>query len=91
MNKRSLILAVIIGIALGILVFHPLWVSLHAFDGLHDDDSSWLDFVALAYKKAFTFEHLVHTVLSVFAGILISILVLLMRVRKKHKNGGSKQ
>jgi predicted small secreted protein len=89
MNKKSLTYAIIIGIAAGILIFHPLWVSLHAFDGLHEDDSSWLGFVILAYKKAFTFEHLLHVVLSVFTGILVAILVLMMKVRNKHKNNRS--
>jgi predicted small secreted protein len=87
MNKKSLTIAVVVGIALGILVFHPLWVSLHAFDGLHDDNSSWFGFVVLAYKKAFTFEHLLHVILSVFTGIVVSILVLMMQVRKKHRDG----
>ena len=90
MNKKSLTYAVIIGIALGILVLHPLWVSLHAFDGLHDEDSTWLGFVILAYKKAFTFDHLLHVFLSVVTGILISILVLMMQVRRKHRNGKSR-
>ncbi len=91
MNKRSITLAVLMGIALGILVFHPLWVSLHVFDGLHDEDSSWLDFVILAYQKAFTFEHLLHTFISIFAGILVIVLVLMIRVRNKQKITGSKQ
>ncbi len=91
MNRKSLTLAVVIGIAFGILVLHPLWVSLHAFDGLHEEDSSWLGFVLLAYKKAFTFEHLLHVVLSVFTGILVSVLVLMMRVRKKYRNNRSQQ
>ena len=90
MNKKSLTYAVIIGIALGILVLHPLWVSLHAFNGLHDEDSTWLGFVILAYKKAFTFDHLLHVFLSVVTGILISILVLMMQVRRKHRNGKSR-
>jgi uncharacterized membrane protein YadS len=89
MNKKSLIYAAIIGIALGILVLHPLWVSLHAFDGLHGEDSSWLDFAIVAYKKAFTFEHLLHVFLSVLTGILISILVLMFKVRRTHKSGAS--
>jgi uncharacterized membrane protein YadS len=90
MNKKSLIYATVIGIALGILVLHPLWVSLHAFDGLHGEDNSWLDFAMIAYKKAFTFEHLLHVFLSVLTGILIAFLVLMLKVRKAHKNTASK-
>jgi len=91
MNKRSLTQAVIIGIALGILVFHPFWVSLHALDGLHDENISMLDFAVMAYREVFSFEHFVHTIISIFAGIIVSVLVLMMRVRKKQKNTGSSQ
>ncbi len=85
MNKRSLTLAVIIGIALGILVLHPIWVSLHAFDGMHDDNTSWLDFVALSYQEVFSFKDLVHSILSILAGIVLSVFVLMLRARKKTK------
>jgi hypothetical protein len=90
MNKKSLIYATVLGIALGILVLHPLWVSLHAFDGLHGEDSSWLDFALVAYKKAFTFEHWLHVFLSVLTGILIAFLVLMLKVRKAHQKTTSK-
>jgi len=89
MNKRSITIATIVGIALGILVLHPLWVSLHAFDGMHGEDNSWLDFAIIAYKKAFTFEHFLHVFLSVLTGILLSILVLMFKVRKTHKKAAS--
>ncbi len=85
MNKRSLTLAVIIGIALGILVLHPIWVSLHAFDGMHDDNTSWLDFVALSYQEVFSFKDLGHSILSILAGIVLSVFVLMLRARKKTK------
>ena len=83
MNKKSLIYATILGIALGILVLHPLWVSLHAFDGQHSEDGSALKFMAVAYKQAFTFNDLGHTMIAVFAGVLLAVLVLTMRDRKK--------
>ncbi len=85
MNKRSFIIAVIIGVALGFLVIHPLWVSLHAFDGMHSENMSWLDFAATAYREAFAFEHLVHLFVSIFSGILLSVLVIMMRARNRHK------
>jgi predicted small secreted protein len=85
MNKKSFTRAVIIGIALGVLVLHPLWVSVHAFDGQHED-SSWLDFVVLAYRQSLSFKDIGHTFLSVVAGILVSVFVLMIKARKKRNN-----
>ena len=90
MNKKSLTLAAIIGIALGILVLHPLWVSLHAFDGLHSDNESWLNFVSLAYKEVFSFNDLGHLFMSIATGIILSVFVLMLKARKQHKNAGNK-
>lgn len=90
MNKKSLIYATVLGIALGILVLHPLWVSLHALDGQHSEDGSVLNFMAVAYKQAFTFDDLGHTLISVFAGVLIAVLVLTMRDRKKRSRSNNK-
>jgi len=45
----------------------------------------------VAFRKAFAFEHLLHAFLSVLAGVLLSIFVLMIRVRKMHKNAGAKQ
>jgi hypothetical protein len=83
MNKKSLIYATVIGITLGILVLHPLWVSLHVFDGQHSENSSAMEFMTVAYKQAFTFDDLGHTLISVFAGVILAVLVLTMRDRKK--------
>lgn len=84
MNKKSLTRAVILGIILGLIVLHPLWVSVHAFDGQHGD-SSWMDFISQSYNEALSFDDMEHTLLSVVAGILMSIFVTMIVARKKKK------
>lgn len=84
MNKKSFTRAVIIGIVLGMLVLHPLWVSVHAFDAQHEN-SSWLDFVVMAYRQSLSLKDIGHTFLSVVAGILVSVFVLMRKARKKTK------
>ncbi len=88
MNKKSLTLAAIIGVALGIFVLHPLWVSFHAFDGQHGENSSWLEFMVRAYPHSLSFVDIQHTLVSIFSGIVISVFVLMMVVRKKRKSIG---
>jgi len=85
MNKKSLIRALIAGVALGILVLHPLWVSIHAYDGQHGENSSWLGFVVQAYREVFTFQDIGHVVISILAGISISVFMVMITARTKQK------
>ncbi len=89
MNKKLLVRAAVLGTALGILVLHPLWVSMHAFDGMHGEDYSWLDFAMVAYTEVFEFEHLLHPFVAIFAGLLLAFLVLITRVRQSQRKCGS--
>ena len=85
MSKKSFIRALVIGVLIGTLVLHPLWVSLHAFDGLHSEDASWLNFVAEAYQEVFSFNDIVHLSISIFVGFAISLFVIMFRVQQKQK------
>jgi hypothetical protein len=85
MNKKSFISALVIGVIVGTLVLHPLWVSLHAFDGLHSEGASWLNFVAEAYREAFSFNDLLHLSISIFVGFTISVLAIMFRAQQNQK------
>jgi|GEM_PF-4511998 len=85
MDKKSVIIAIVLGAILGIFILHPLWMSIHAVDGQHDTDISWLDFVVQAYRSTFTFKELGATLLSIFVGTTISIFVLMFNKRKGRK------
>ncbi|HNP19758.1 MAG TPA: hypothetical protein PKL31_15070 [Fulvivirga sp.] len=85
MNKQSIILALVIGTMVGILVLNPLWISIHAFDGLHNNSDSFVDIVIMAYKQTLTTDDLWHKTLFVFVGILLSFFYLMLDTRNTKK------
>ena len=86
MKKKSIILTVIIGIMLGIIVIRPIWKSVHAFDSAHGD-TSWVDFMVTSFVEVFSFEHFDETLWSVLFGVTVSILFLMIKVRRTKKSG----
>ena len=85
MNKRLFISALVIGVVVGTLVLHPLWVSLHTFDGMHTEDNSWLGFVIQAYREVFSFNDILHLSISVFVGFILSLFVMMFRTQRKKR------
>jgi len=83
MNKKSITLAVIIGIALGMFVIRPLIMSFHAFDE-HAGDTSWLDYLGNSYAHVLSFKDFGLTLLSIFSGILSVVLIVMIKSRKRN-------
>ncbi len=84
MNKKSIALAAIIGIALGIFVVRPLSTLTH-FSDPHVGDVSLYDYLANAYGAIFSFTDVGPTLLSIFGGIMAAVLVVMIKDRKRHE------
>ncbi len=83
MSKKSIALAVIIGIALGMFIIQPLAMSLHAFDE-HAGDTPWLEYLGNAYTQMFSFTNIGVTLLSIFSGIMTVVLIVMIKSRKQN-------
>jgi hypothetical protein len=83
MNKKSIVLAVIIGTALGMFVIRPLSMSLHVFDE-HAGGVSWLDYLGSAYSEVLSLKDFGLTLLSIFSGILTVVLFVMIKSRKRN-------
>lgn len=81
MKTKSITQAVIIGIVLGVLVIRPLSTLPHLFDP-HADDVSWSGYLADVYGQIFSFNDVGPTLLSVLAGIVVTVFVVMIRARK---------
>lgn len=83
MNRKSIALAAITGIALGIFVIRPLSTFGHLFDP-HTGDVSWSDFLANVYRQIFSLNDVGPTLLSILGGILVAVFVVMIKSRKRH-------
>ena len=86
MKKKSIVLAVVIGILLGVVVIRPIWKSIHALDSDHGD-TSWLDFMKTSFVEVFSMEHLDETLWSAVFGIALSVLVFMIMARRVKRKG----
>ena len=86
MKKKSIILTVVIGILLGIIVFRPIWKSIHALDSDHGD-TSWVDFMKTSFVEVFSLEHLDETLWSAVFGIALSALFFMIKARRIKRTG----
>ena len=85
MKKKSIILTVLTGILLGIIVFRPIWKSIHALDSDHGE-TSWLDFMKASFVEVFSMEHLDETLFSILFGVTLCVLVLMIKARRTKKS-----
>ncbi|MBY0433500.1 MAG: hypothetical protein K2U26_05270 [Cyclobacteriaceae bacterium] len=90
MNKKSIVQAAITGIVLGIFVIRPLSTLVHLFDP-HTGDVSWSDFLANGYRQIFALNDVGPTLLSILAGIMVCVLVVMIKSRKRRGLGQSQE
>ncbi|MBN8577963.1 MAG: hypothetical protein J0L66_13545 [Cytophagales bacterium] len=85
MKKKSILIAIIVGILLGVLVIRPLTMFTHFFDE-HTAGTSWLDYLGNSYLEILTFKDFGNTFFSILGGIMICMLVVMIKARKKSGN-----
>lgn len=82
MNIKSITKALIIGTVLGILVIRPLSMLPHLADA-HTSNVSSFEYIVNSYAQILSFEDFGSTLLSIFGGILLVVLMVMIKTRKR--------
>ncbi len=83
MKKKSILIAVITGILLGIFVIRPLTMFVHFFDE-HNVGTSWLNYLGNCYLEILSFKDFGNTFFSMLGGIMVCMLVVMIKARKRN-------